>query len=44
LTIAIVTRIATVEILPSGSQLWQLIQHMWSTGTAEVATRAGKFA
>jgi len=25
-------------------QLWQYNTHAWSTGTAEVATRAGKFA
>jgi len=31
------------RIVPCGSQLWA-IQHTWSTGTAEVATRAGKFA
>jgi len=31
------------RIVPCGSQLWA-IQHAWSTGTAEVVTRAGKFA
>jgi len=31
------------RIVICGSQLWA-IQHTWSTGTAEVATRAGKFA
>jgi len=31
------------RIVPCGSQLWE-IQHTWSTGTAEVATRTGKFA
>jgi len=31
------------RIVPCGSQLW-VIQHTWSTGTAEVVTRAGKFA
>jgi len=30
------------RIVPCGSQLWA-IQHTWSTGTAEVVTRAGKF-
>jgi len=31
------------RIVPCGSQLWA-IQYKWSKGTAEVATRAGKFA
>ena len=31
------------RIVPFGSQLWAM-QHTWSTGTSEVATRAGKFA
>ena len=44
LTIAFVTRVATVgQNSPWGSQLWA-IQHTWSTGTAAVATRTGKFA
>ena len=29
------------RIVPCGSQLWA-IQHTWSTGTAEVVTRAGR--
>jgi len=34
-----------IVLVPCGSQLaiWA-IQHTWSTGTAEVVTRAGKFA
>jgi len=36
-----------LQLLTANSLLWQpamAIQHTWSTGTAEVATRAGKFA
>ena len=39
LTIAFVTRVATVD---QNSPLWQPVQHTWSTGTAEVVTRAGR--
>jgi len=44
LTIAFVTRVATVD---QNSPLWQSAvgsKHTWSTGKAEVATRNGKFA
>jgi len=42
LTIAFVTRVELLTtIVPCGSQLWA-IQHTWSTGTAEVATRAAR--
>ena len=40
ITIAFVTRVATVRIVPCGSQLWA-IQHTWSTGTAEVVQGLG---
>jgi len=36
-----------LQLLTRNSPLWQpamAIQHTWNTGTAEVATRAGKFA
>ena len=36
-----------LQLLTRNSPLWQpatAIQHTWSTGAAEVATRAGKFA
>ena len=41
LTIAIVTIVATVALWQN-SALWQPVQHTWSTGTAEVVTRAGR--
>ena len=44
LTMSFVTRVATVD---QNSPLWQAAmgsKHTWSTGVAEVTTRAGKFA
>ena len=44
LTIAFATRVATDD---QNSPLWQPAmgsKHTWSTGKAEVATKAGKFA
>jgi len=43
----VILTIAFVQLLTRNSPLWQpavAIQHTWSTGTAGVATRTGKFA